>query len=282
MRWNSFFGVLWLLAVSLPTFILFSCASTRKVPLPPAQEVKSLELLRLINDNKFDFQMLQGKFQAEFVTESFVTSFSATIRMQKDSAIWLSLSPVLGIEMFRILFTRDSLFAMNRMAKSYYAGSYSSLNQVLEMETDFLMLQSLLCGNDFENYESESFEAGAEGIYLTLSSLARLHRIGQTTRGKTALPVISHYLRLDAQNYRIIRSQLKMQGNPLRELDAVYGGYREIGGKWFPFNQAHKVTVGKPSTINLSFDRLTPVSQLSFPFTIPTGYSLMRLVPISQ
>jgi len=282
MRWNSFYGVCGLLGFVFTTFLLFSCTATRKAALPPAQEVKSKELSKLVAENEFDFQLLSGKFQAEMITESANASFSGTIRMQKDSAVWLSLSPVLGIEMFRVLFTRDSLFVMNRMAKSYYAGSYSSLHQVLEMETDFFMLQSLLCGNDFKNYETESFVSGTDGIYLILSSLARLPRIGETSRANAALPVISHSLRLDANNYRIIRSQLMMQGTPKRELDVVYGGYREIGGKLFPFNQAHKVTVGKPSTIHLRFDRLEPVSQLSFPFTIPSGYSLMRLVPMSQ
>ena len=41
--------------------------------------------------------------------------------MLRDSAIWLSISPLLGIEAVRVLLTKDSVKALDRLNNIYYS-----------------------------------------------------------------------------------------------------------------------------------------------------------------
>jgi hypothetical protein len=43
---------------------------------------------------------------------------NATMRMYKDSAIWLSANAVLGIEAMRVLITKDSVKLLNKLDKT--------------------------------------------------------------------------------------------------------------------------------------------------------------------
>lgn len=76
-------------------------------------------------------------------------SFKANIKMRKDSVIWISISPALGIEMIRMMITPDSLMLMSKIPdnKYYYKGNFGVINELVGVELDFEMLQDLLVGN---------------------------------------------------------------------------------------------------------------------------------------
>ncbi|HAR20844.1 MAG TPA: DUF4292 domain-containing protein, partial [Cytophagales bacterium] len=40
-----------------------------------------------------------------------------TIRIRKDSVIWISVNPALGIEVVRALITKDSIFVIDKIHK---------------------------------------------------------------------------------------------------------------------------------------------------------------------
>jgi hypothetical protein len=67
-------------------------------------------------------------------------------RIRKDSAIWLSASKF-GFEAFRAFITPDSIFALNRFGKEYYAEDISELANEYGFPGDFSILQELLVGN---------------------------------------------------------------------------------------------------------------------------------------
>ncbi|MCC5928537.1 MAG: DUF4292 domain-containing protein [Cyclobacteriaceae bacterium] len=71
----------------------------------------------------------------------------ANIRMKKDSIIWLSLSPSVGVEVSRAVITEDSIVVINRLDKNYSVIDYGQMSKDLGFKVDFQLMQSVILGN---------------------------------------------------------------------------------------------------------------------------------------
>lgn len=72
---------------------------------------------------------------------------TATIRMKKDSIVWMNISPGLNIEALRVMFTSDSVFIVNKIDKVYSIYTYDELSRKINLPINLHMVQSLLLGN---------------------------------------------------------------------------------------------------------------------------------------
>jgi len=123
-------------------------------------------LLKRMAENRFDFQWLGMKLDAEVTTPEGNQTFNTNVRMRKDSLIWVSINPALGIEVLRVLISPDSVKVVSKIPenKFWYAGDYKVLNDMLKMEADFGMLQDLLVGNPLDfDHKDERFRSKVEG-----------------------------------------------------------------------------------------------------------------------
>ena len=67
------------------------------------------------------YEWMSAKMSGELKVESGEFPFSGTLRMRRDSTIWISASALMGIENLRALITQDSVFLINRMDQTYLA-----------------------------------------------------------------------------------------------------------------------------------------------------------------
>src|SRR5437870_9115346 len=98
----------------IATSFLFSCHTTKKVtdaPLPVKLKGDNvIELFDSMMAHQFDFTWLSAKADVEYTDRNNeTTTFDVNVRMKKDSAIWISITPLLGIEVARVLVTPDSM-----------------------------------------------------------------------------------------------------------------------------------------------------------------------------
>ncbi len=70
-------------------------------------------------------------------------SFRGSVRILKDSIIWLSISKM-GIEGMRIKLTPDSVAFVDRLHREYMVTDYNYLNQRFNLELDYFLIQSIL------------------------------------------------------------------------------------------------------------------------------------------
>lgn len=128
-----------------------SCRKTKEATATrePLKERGAGFLLKRYERNEFDFQWLGMKIDAEFLRLGDTQGFKANVRMKKDSVIWISISPALGIEVFRVKITPDSLQYVSKIPdnKYYYSGPYEALNAIVHTDLDFEMLQEIFVGN---------------------------------------------------------------------------------------------------------------------------------------
>lgn len=100
-------------------------------------------------NTNFDFDYLGMKLSVDFSQEDKEQSFKANIKMKKDSIIWISISPALGIEVMRVIITPDSVKYISKIPKNkyYYEGDFSVISDMAQMDLNFEMIQDMLLGN---------------------------------------------------------------------------------------------------------------------------------------
>jgi hypothetical protein len=135
----------------LQSVLIFSCGKKKELveKKEPLRNRTAGYLLRKYEDNQFKFDWLGMKVDADYVVMGETQGFKATIRMKRDSIIWISISPALGIEMIRMVVTADSLKYVSKIPenKFYYLGQFEDINNLIGIGIDFEMLQDLLIGN---------------------------------------------------------------------------------------------------------------------------------------
>lgn len=172
--------------------------------LPPA------EVLDRCLASRLQWPGLSMKVDAAVHSDSLDQSFSATVRMVPDSAVWMSLSPALGVEVARMLLTRDSLFVLSKIPGNrwYYAGP-ADLRQFIDAELGLNELQDLLSGRPlWLDPEGDKFLVRNEGDAYVL--VARYPRKARRVVGAPERAVVdadSLQIALPSRRYERVRGR---------------------------------------------------------------------------
>ena len=265
------------LTLLLSLLILDSCRSRKEIKEPIKEKSEGAEyLFEQLKKNEVKFDWLSAKFSTSFMVDRKSNSANGYIRIQRDSAIWVSLSPALGIEIARVLITVDSVKLLNRLDKTYFVGDFKYLNKLLNTDLDFDILQSLIVGNDFAYYENDVFKAGVFNKLYHLSTVRRRKLKKYIKTEQESLRVLVQDMFLDAETYKIQKHIVKIIQKENRKLEANYSNYRAVENQLFPHNINYTIVSEKMINIKLNFSRVSLNQKQSFPFKIPKKYSKLK------
>lgn len=126
--------------------LAFSC---RKPVVLPQEETKITKKQRInIPIKNLDFLYFHTRAKLEYKDPDNQFSSGVNIRMRKDSVIWISVTPGLGIEAIRCLVTKDSVFIINRLGKgSYNKYAMSFFSEQFHFDFNLAYLQNMILGN---------------------------------------------------------------------------------------------------------------------------------------
>jgi hypothetical protein len=131
-------------------FILFiglmfqSCKPKQKVITRNLPQKSAQRIIEETQTNSLNYEWLSMRGAVQATLNEKTQSFRANIRVKKDSAIWVSILPALGIEAARILLTPDSVFFADKIHAKYFAGSYNFFLERFNTEVDFFLIQDLI------------------------------------------------------------------------------------------------------------------------------------------
>ncbi len=288
--------------------ILLLVACSRKVS-PEQKPLKNRSASNVLNrydDQRFRFEQLSMRISAEVVTPQKSQGFKANLRIAHDSVIWMSVSPLMGVEMVRVLMTRDSVCYVSKIPgdKHYFKGTYLELANMTQSELDYSMIENLLVGNLVQlNEEEDRFASRIdERAYVLLSRYnRRLKRVVGGTDLKELEPDDSLEVDINERRYqRIVRrsdeEELLMKrywvsGDHYRPLKTVFddlyykrflqidhSAYEELDGMLYPAKTV--LSAGTPegtATFSIEVNRIKRASGLDFPFEIPDDYERKTL-----
>jgi hypothetical protein len=261
--------------------VLFvSCGTSKKTttgraPTASAEMTfqQAMDSMRL---NMPSFSALTGKGDIEFNSSGNSVSFSFHMRMKRDSAIWLSVSPLLGIEAVRILFTRDSVKALDRLNNIYYSDGYNAISMLANANLNFSLLQSLIMAGYFPTSDT------LRSLYVEspdyLLSTVEKKKNSRTEEEASALPFTWDVWVSPADN-RIHKMNIA-QPSDKKNVVVNYSDFRDTGAGIIPFRQDINLTDGvkqKTAQVIISFSKINPVADVEFPFSIPSKFEHKRL-----
>lgn len=213
---------------------------------------------RTIQENRIDFNTFSAKVKVDFEGgDGKKNDFNATLRMKKDSVIWISINAVLGIEAFRVMITPDSVMVLNKLDRLVQLRSVSYLQEVTRIPITFYDLQDLIIGNP---------------IFLD-SNLVSYNKQESTVSLIMVGDLFKHLLTVDHNGLRPQFSKLDdANSDRARTAYIAYGNYTMKNEK--PFSTFRKITVSEKARldIEMQFRQFDFNEALSYPFNIPKNY----------
>ena len=268
--------VLLLLLITGLLATLSSCKTSRKLITRSELKKKSFSVLYShMEENQARYDYLNARLVINFRKEGGNSNnLRGWLRMKKDSMIWLSIIPAMGIEVARAEVTPDSLKMINRMNKTYFSGNYRLLDSLLHTSLDYDVVQALLMGNDISGYQIQSSDAGVEGqdYVLVIKSRKMIRKNPMPERGQHSELVQKIWLNPDNFRLRKVDIVEKVKGHKENRIQVFYDTYQTVNGQLFP-EEMHLVFFSKPKTeISITFKRIETGQSFSFPFVIPKNY----------
>ena len=129
--------------------VFSSCHTTRRLHRAEVMPITTAGLLSKIEQNAFDFEYFTvRRINCQFSDNNSKTSFTATLRAQKDKAILVSISK-LSVTVGSVMLTPDSVKYINYLERNYFLEDYTSINKILNVELDFETIQAVLFNSAF-------------------------------------------------------------------------------------------------------------------------------------
>ncbi|MBF4464782.1 DUF4292 domain-containing protein [Flavobacterium sp. LC2016-12] len=208
-------------------------------------------------DNKLDFKTLNIRASAKYEDEKQSQNVSADIKIEKDKQILVSVR-FLGITMAKALITPNSVSYYEKIKGTYYEGDFTSLSKWLGTELDYSKVQNLLVG--------EALDDLRKGKY-TQTIVENLFKLEDEKEAK-----IKKTFYLDSEKYLIQKEEIS-QPTENRILSIKYSDSKTFDQGILPTKIEINAVQPKGKTdINLEYNNITFNEELSFPYSVPSGY----------
>jgi len=258
--------------------LLSACSTHRKAIKTPLKQLGVSYLIDKLDSNQLKYNNISSKFSASYTLGSKTTSFKGTIRIKKDSMIWLSIAPALGIELFRVQLTPDSVKFLNRLESSYFAGSFNYLNQLVNANINYQILQSVLLGNDFSTHDPSLYKAGLDNKQYKLSSIEK-YRNNRGIIDSLGFNLVQH-IWLNPETFKISKHLIKekKQKDKQKKIEVLYDDFKEINEQIYPRSILFTIVskAAKDIELSVNYTKTNLDQAIRFPFRIPSKYTPIK------
>ncbi len=265
------------LASSLIIVICISCRSTRSISKVisvrdttktvcltkqdsmKVNDVTIKNILTQLNRNIITFQFFTAKMKVNYENSNTKdANFTANIRIQKDSIIWISLTGAFGIEGYRLFITPTSMQLMDKLHKTIQTLPIEHLQNITQIPLDFKTLQNLIIGNPIF-IDSNVTSCTEYNNQLLVTMVGTFFK--QT-------------ITMDKPNHRIVQSKLDdidNQGN--RTCNILNEAFETKNNQWFPTERNVTILGKNQVSITINTKSFTIDEAINFPFNIPKNYT---------
>lgn len=221
------------------------------------------------------FRTFSARLNVDLQMEDKTVGSRVEFKLVKDSALQLSVQPFLGIEVFRMELTPDSVKVMDRMNKRYMAERYAALKEEWPIDFNFYNLQALFVHQLFLPGEQE-----VEGVHY---DQFHLEREGAITRLHVRDRMDLRYC-FEANSDEQLLSTLITEGNGRYSLLWKYLSLEsQPSVSWlFPLQMqvAFRDEGIRKGGMDIRFSRLQWNKALNMDFSIPAKYKRITFADV--
>lgn len=253
------------ISVVLAVLILTGCKTTKTIAKTEIKQQANpiAQVILQIQNNQPHFKTANvSKMSLGLDVNDRKLNVSATCKIRKDSAIFLSIQPFMGIELFKAELTTDSMRVFDKMNHRYYIVDYSFFQKRFGVNVDFNSFQSLLT--------AQFFCVGKKDVQTDSCKLTPL------TNGLNEIDfnttVLTQSTTISAAN--IIQQVILKTTNSNYQLQTDYSEYAVLNGVSFPQKIVLQVNGQKAKNVcEFSILKVDFNTDLKFVNTNPDRYT---------
>lgn len=207
-----------------------------------------------------NFNTLSIRAKANLEIDGDENNVVMTIRIQKDKAIWISVTAVAGVEIARTLITPDSLKILNRVENTYTKKPFDYIYEFTSERLNFNTLQSILAGNAMPEF---------------LNDRSTVNVSGKTSIVSGALDNLVYALTFN-ENLRLAETSLK-DDSAKQSLSVIYRDFSLFSQQMIPQSVAIKSdSEDKNIAIDLKYTRVNVNVSVDLPFSVPQRFKVIN------
>ena len=249
-----------------------------------------------------DWAAMRMQVDADIAGER--NAFKVNARLRRDSAIWMSITPALGVEAARLLLTTDSVQFYSKVPgnRFAYVGSYAATDSLLGTALTFDMIQRMLMGRGIglEDEDSKYISKVDGREHLLINKYKRRVRRLVGVKEKEIAPddslsvevdpdveerlinrsdetdlLVKRYW-FDGLGYQLTRTRF----DDLyfgRSIEIEHGSFEPESGGWIPRRTA--ITISSPEgthRVAIDISRARYGKAYPMPFVLPEDIDLRR------
>ena len=286
------------LALVFTALLLTGCTNMRRLERgKPIRSEGSGGIIRKRLATQAEPDWAAMRLQVEADVDGERSGFKVNARMRRDSALWLSITPALGVEAARLLLTPDSVLFYSKVPGNRFAyrGDFAAIDSLLGTEITFDMVQRILLGQGIGLLDEDSkYISKVDGReHLLISKYKRRVKRLVGVKEREIAPddslsvaareavqervmnrsddddlLVKRYW-FDGLGYQLTRSRFDdlYWG---RSIDIGHGGFELEAGGWIPHRT--DITIASPEmthSISLEISRAKYERPYPMPFEIP-------------
>jgi hypothetical protein len=248
--------------------MLAGCKTSTKVTAGSGAEIRKSEVafFTSIVDHSFRFNTLSARIKLDFKNPQKEMSARAQLKMIYDDRMQISIQPFLGIEVFRIELTRDSIKILDRMSKYYLVENYKNLKNNTVFDFNFHNLQALFTNNLFIPGESGISPGQMRRFHITKD---------QHTANLKIKDAAGLFYTFTADGEEKLRSTSIRDKAEKYHLTWNYSDFQTVDKQRFPFKMKAGLIANRQTQGSLSFSFYDAVinNPLKTDFNIPAEYT---------
>lgn len=132
--------------IVISLFLLSACSTTKKGNQVSKIKSDAEQLMDQMIRQQVNVEWFYGKAKIAYEDDNFGVRASSSIKMKKDSVLWMNVKK-LGLEVGRVLITRDSIYILDRLNNEYYAKNLNYVEKEFGLPANLGMLQTIILGN---------------------------------------------------------------------------------------------------------------------------------------
>lgn len=235
-------------------------------------------LSRLMLENEFDYTWIFAKANVESLVEEKEESFDIRLSLRKDSAMLVNIQYVLGINVAKVLITKDSVKFVDYIHKSFFVGDFGYINDLLHVDIDFDLLQSVLFGNSAKFYDEDARLkpiTDRQNCNYMLST-ERKKRLKRIIVGSEVPNADLQIITLSPENFKILRNEFE-QTSTGRKFIAAYSDFSIKDSVYAPYHVDIDIQAQKNARLKINYVRIEKNSPQKLSLNIPAKYDAIQI-----
>lgn len=278
----------WITCLVILSFISFTpaCKSKKHAQQQPIAnaETDTLGKCRLlfktakllskhIKENELNYNWIYAKADVETDIDGEEHNLDIRVKGRKDSAIWISIQAVGLVDIAKLLITKDSVKMVIYPKKQYFKGDFNYINQLLNADLDYDMIQAALFGNsaDFDDDDTKMKPVVDRENCNYLLSTERKRKLRRITSGQDSLKRSLQSMTLNPETYKIINNDF-IEASTNRSFHAKYDKFVAPDSVFAPHHVNIEIRAEKKINLKINYVRMEINQPQKFMLNIPKSY----------